>query len=161
MDWQTFWHAWEALATTSLVVIGSWQISAIRREAKKERTLEACDRYVTDPLIDACTRTLRDAHLSGEFLKNRKTFRSDVVNLLNYLDGIAIGIAQNLYIDSLARDHLQHIVEKHCEEYLKQPDLTELDVRMKDFEHLIALRERWTPAPKVDYRDGFAKWRRK
>jgi hypothetical protein len=32
--------------------------------------------------------------------------------LLNYLEGVAIGIFQNIYVEQMAGDYLQEIVEK-------------------------------------------------
>jgi hypothetical protein len=41
--------------------------------------------------------------------------------MLNYLDGVAIGICQGLYHEGLARDHLQSIVNVHVDRYAKTP----------------------------------------
>jgi hypothetical protein len=58
--------------------------------------------------------------------------------VLNYLDGIAIGVQQGLYIENLARDHLSTIVRTHVTEVFekKRVDLAPADyVRLVDMDH--------------------------
>jgi hypothetical protein len=135
--------ALQAIITTLLVAVGLQQILDIRNQNRRWRTLEACDRYHQHaPLIDIC-RNLRRAQDSGEFQNDPKKFRPDIIVLLNYLDGLAIGIYQGLYIDELARDHLQIILNYHVEQYLKDGIPRKLDIETDAYKYLMALDERW------------------
>src|SRR5438045_17812 len=83
-------------ATLALVIAGLLQISSIRDEARRTRTLAICDRYDFDPILDRSLRNLKRAKANGSFQANPKDFRLDVSTVLNYLDGVAIGIEQGL-----------------------------------------------------------------
>ena len=58
-------------------------------------------------------------------------------------DGIAIGIYQGLYIEKLARDHLQHMVTGHVDEYLKDGTPKRIKIEASEFGYVRALAERW------------------
>jgi hypothetical protein len=161
--WTAFSTAWLAsatsvlaVATIFLVVIARNQIIAVRNEAKQERTLAYCDRYDNDPVLDRCLRRLGSARESGRLVKSAST-KADVTTVLNYLDGLAVGISQGLYINELARDHMESILKAHVSQYLgeKSPDL---GVSKDDFRMLLALAEQWRkasePTPQTLYRDG-------
>ena len=150
---------WAALATLVLVVVGGWQIISIRIENKRERTLRVCERYNFDPVLDYATRRLRTARNNGDYSKNPLDFRVDVITVLNYLDGIAIGIGQGLYSEPLARDHLDHIVSLHSSEYLGDTDARSLGFELRDFRHLCDMKDRWGEN-ELYFRSGrFSLWR--
>lgn len=146
----------QALATvaTILVAVGVVQIQSTREEAKRSRTLAACDRYDTDPVLDGALHRLLEGRLSGELERNASYFKSDIATVLNYLDGISIGIEQGLYIDGLAYDHLKDIVKHTASLYLD--DATTIRAARMDpgnYTRLKALRDRWVQdAPRFNDR---------
>jgi hypothetical protein len=153
--------ALQAIITIFLVAVGLHQILDIRNQNRRWRTLEACDRYHLDaPLIDIC-RNLRRARDSGEFHKEPRKFRPDIIVLLNYLDGLAIGIYQGLYIDELARDHMQLILNSHVQQYLKDGMPKTLDIETDAYKYLMALDERWhtISQPHFHPRGWIRRWR--
>jgi hypothetical protein len=86
------------------VVVALRQIKDIRSQNRRWRTLEICDRYHLGPHlveIAARLRAVVDAVEGGE--KDALPKRPDVVTMLNYLDGVAIGIYQRLYIGGLTK----------------------------------------------------------
>jgi hypothetical protein len=95
-----------ALATVILILIGFFQIRAIRKQNQRWHTLSVCERYTTDPILDGSLKSLRKLHNEGTFDAECKKHTTEIITVLNYLDGIAIGIYQGLYLDELARDHL-------------------------------------------------------
>ncbi|HEY0464322.1 MAG TPA: hypothetical protein VGC79_08945, partial [Polyangiaceae bacterium] len=106
-----------AFATLVLVAVGYRQLISIRAEAKKERTLAICHRYDIDPVLDVSLRSLWILQTSAnKTAKDLKKHRPDIVTVLNYLDSIAVGIEQELYIEELARDHIESIVKTHVEQ---------------------------------------------
>jgi hypothetical protein len=62
--------------------------------------------------------------------------------MANYLDGIAIGIEQDLYSEALAKDHLRQIVKAHVEGIFPQngDDLAERN----NYQRIINLNNKWT-----------------
>lgn len=136
-------EALTAVATLLLVGVGTWQITEIREEAKKERTLAACNRYDTDQLLDQSVRRFSAAQKNGWFAADPSKFKSDAVFILNYLDSIAIGIAQNVYSESLARDHIGPILCGYVEDLLDQTIARELGISAESFAHLMVVYNRW------------------
>lgn len=149
----------QALVTTVLIAIGAWQVFAIKRENLKSRTLSACDRYDTDPIIDGSLREIRLLLKDPQSAENG-LLKLPTTTVLNYLDSIAVGIEQGLYIESLARDHLKAIVIKHTDDYLRDESVArKIGLNPANFSTLTAMATRWKIDPPA-YRDGW-KWRRK
>lgn len=152
MFWGLGPDAWTAIATLAstfltavLVGVGTWQVSELQSQNKKSRTLTTCEKYDLDPILDASLRNLAAGNLSGDFAKAPRKYKTDVTTILNYLDSVAIGIEQGLYIDALAKDHLSVIVKKHVKDYLSDVGAARsIGIDPENFGHLKALGERWS-----------------
>lgn len=137
-----------AITTALLYFTAMWQLFLIKKEAKKNRTLDICNRYDNDPVFDAATEALDRAKKSGDLAANPKSYRKAVVTILNYLDSIAIGIEQGLYINSLAKDHLNEILQTHVAEYLNDAKFArDSGYEVGYFKRLRKLSESWNQAP--------------
>ncbi len=134
-----------AAATVLLVVLGRRQILMIREEAKQERTLAICHLYDLDPVLDAALRRLGQARDLG-VLSYTSANRADATTILNYLDAIATGIAQKLYIEELARDHLEPIAKAHVEQYLSAA-APQLGINRANYKALLEMVKRWSEQP--------------
>ncbi len=119
---------WITALATGVVAIAAWiqlpliskqvaalaaQIAASRAaEANAERrmreweTLKARPRYDFDPVIDGTTQRIWEASNNGKDYTLPGVNSRDIVCLLNYLDGLAVGIEQKLYMEEIVRDHL-------------------------------------------------------
>jgi len=146
-----------AAATVLLIFIGLRQVSATKWENRQWETLKACDRYTFDPILDSCLRTLRDAKAYGAFDGHEREFRLEITTVLNCLEGIAVGIYQGVYIEDLARDHLQEVVTDHVSEYLKDGAPRRIDLSVGAFPYVSALNERWTEIARPRF--SKRKWR--
>jgi hypothetical protein len=136
-----------AALTCILVGVGIFQIRSIRAEAQRSRTLEMCDRYDCDPVLDLCLRRLSEARRTGELQKEPEAYRPDIATLLNYLDSLAVGIEQGLYIEELARDHVEPIVKRHVKQYFGR-DAIQIDwLEAANYERLVKLENRWSTRP--------------
>lgn len=156
--WAAIGSNTQALVTTILIGIGAWQVFAIKRENLKSRTLSACDRYDTDPIIDASLRELRLLLRDPESAE-KGLLKLPTTTILNYLDSIAVGVEQGLYIESLARDHLKAIVIKHTDDYLRDESVArKIGLNPANFTTLTAMASRWKADP-LTFRDGW-KWRK-
>lgn len=144
-----------AFATLVLVAVGFRQLRSIRAEAKKERTLAICHRYDIDPVLDVSLRSLWILQTSGnKTAKELKKHRPDIVTVLNYLDSIAVGIEQELYIEELARDHIESIVKTHVEQYLKGTTPKSAGLNPDHYKSLTKLCDSWSEVHAIRYRDG-------
>lgn len=149
-----------AVVTTLLVAVGAFQIAALKREQLKSRTLVEASKYDTDPVLNECIRMLHEGRVSGALVDDPLKYRPQIIALLNYLDGVAIGIEQGLYIDKLAKDHLKEIVEKHVAEYLENQKLMkQIGSKVANFHRLAAMAKRWS-SNGTAYRDS-GWWSRK
>jgi hypothetical protein len=144
MEWTTFWAALTAFGTFGLIGLGWYQITAVRNENKGWRTLEACERYESDPVLDVCLRNIFAANQTGDFTANPQNYRLDATTVLNFFDGIAIGIAQDLYLEELVRDHLEPIVKWYVEVYLEPVFASRMGIDPTiEYPRLIKLNQKW------------------
>jgi hypothetical protein len=159
-------EGWTAVATFSLaaftallVAVGIYQILAIRAENKKAQTLAACSSYEQNPNIYDALQKLWAALESGELDREPRKFRPQLNVVLNFLDAIAIGIDQGLYIEDLAWDHLDAIVRRHVKIFIDSGIIEKADFERVDYIRLIDLRDKWLRA-RPKFRD-VSWWRRK
>lgn len=103
--------------------IAAWlvvlQIKSQHEENMKWKTLDICAQYEFNNSVANAARKVQAAFDKGIISEQLCTdIYRDAKIVLNYLDGIAIGIKQGLYIEALARDHLKQIVRVHVERLL-------------------------------------------
>jgi hypothetical protein len=121
-----------------------YQIQAVRKENRVERTLAACSRYESDVTVESCVRALRHALAAGgDYNANPRKYQHEAIIVLNFLDTIAIGIDQRVYDERLARDHMKAIVKKWMELLLEPTKAKELDLPEDDYRCLNGLWSRW------------------
>jgi hypothetical protein len=162
-------HGWTALGTVALVlatmalagvtlgllIAGLRQIRAIREENRKSATLHICTCYETNPVIARAVRVLWKARLRDDLEKNAKRYRPHFVVLLNYLDGIAIGVEQGIYIEDLAWDHMEAIVAVNVRSYIDSGIIERAGMFKENYGSLLKMRDRWAEArPRFEERDG-------
>jgi hypothetical protein len=145
----TAWTAIGAIAgwvycclTAGLLGFAVYQILSAKADAKITRTLAACDRYDTDPVLDRVTNRLANALHDGSLAKNPKDFSVDVLGLLNYFESIAIGISRGLYDKDIVRDMLKPIVIAHVDDLIVS-GITGWTRPEEDFDHLMGLYKEW------------------
>jgi hypothetical protein len=140
--------------TFLLILFAAMQIFYARREAQINRTLTACDKYDLDPVLDAVCRRLATARDNGELEANPQSHRVDIYSVLNYLEGIAIGVKAKLYCGKTVRAQLESILISYVQEYIE----TDLVYRAgvlgvgkpitgADYEHMRALVKHWAHVP--------------
>jgi hypothetical protein len=156
---------WTALATcllaaftALLVAVGIYQVLAIRAENKKTSTLNACSNYEQNPNIYDALQKLWAALENGDLEREPRKFRPQINVVLNFLDAIAIGIEQGLYLENLAWDHLDAIVKRNVKRFIDSGVIEKVGLEREDFIRLIDMRDRWMRA-RPRFRD-VSWWRR-
>lgn len=137
------WAAVAAVGTALAVGVALWQALVVRFQQKQTQTLAACGEYDLNENIHNAHCILWAAQESGDLEKSTRAYRPQISLVLNHLDAIAIGIAQKLYIDSLAYDHLNEIVQQHVLIYIDGGLLERTGITRNAYAHLIAMCERW------------------
>jgi Domain of unknown function (DUF4760) len=135
-----------ALVTSSLFLVGYWEIMENRSESKISRTLDICNRYDNDVIFDQCLREIAAAKLSSNFSTDDdvvRKLRTQIITILNYLDSVAIGIEQGSYVETLAKDHLHPILRQHTEEFLDGPIARKIGIDRRNYDRLLKLATKW------------------
>jgi hypothetical protein len=144
MEWKSGWEMVAAFIAGGALLMGWYQITQIRKENRVERTLAACSRYESDATVERCVKDLRVAHISGGMVNlTPQEHQHQAVVVLNFLDTIAIGVEQGLYLDPLARDHMESIVRTWTDFLLEPKAATALGIERRDYGCLVKLAKRW------------------
>jgi hypothetical protein len=142
--------------TLALVIFAVVQIRSARREARINRTLAACDRYDFDPVMDSILRKLATARDSGDLVANPQNYRLDLYSILNYLEGIAIGVDRGLYHRSVIKDYMEPVFVGCVEEYIASGLILRAAptvpiagsvVETEDYVRMVALVRSWSHVP--------------
>ena len=115
------WAAIQGIALLLAAAIAWHQIGSLRREQKNWETLKACERYESDQVITQCLIALRAARRDNKLTAEPIQYSLEMSTILNYLEGIAIGVEQGFYNRKIVRDHLETIMVKHVGEFLGPP----------------------------------------
>lgn len=161
-------HWWIAIgtfaltaATLLLVLVARHQINSLREENRKAATLTACANYDLNPALYESVKCLWAARRSGDLDRDPEKYLTQLAVVLNYLDGIAIGIDQGLYIEGLAYDHVQAIVSCHVKGYIESGLTRKAGIPSEDYWRLVALHTKWSQAtPRFSDRRRWRIWRR-
>ena len=109
-----------ALASVLLLIVAIVQLRGLRDQIKqatdqerRRNTLAAIQRVEGDAPIKGARGKLWEASDNGtDYTKLTSAHEFDAVTLLNYLEGVAIGIEQDIYVEKMAKDYLKEIVHK-------------------------------------------------
>jgi hypothetical protein len=131
----------QAILATCAAAFAYVQIQSAKTENRKWKTLDICAEYEFNAEIAAAVARLRKFYALGAKGDDdpEETVNAAKV-ILNYLDGIAIGVVQGLYIEDLAKDHLRSIVRTHIRELFGKGRQV---VNEDDFDNLIAMNAKW------------------
>ncbi len=149
--WIGFWTAAQAISSIAVAAIAWFQIASFRKEQNAQRrsqknwqTLKACEKYDTDPILTESLKILRDARNSGDLRVNPEKYTLEMITILNYLDGIMIGIEQRFYDEDVVHDHLKPIIEDHVAEFLSEPYRSAiLSGQLDSYSRLTGMLDKW------------------
>jgi hypothetical protein len=132
-----------ALGTAALVIVGLYQLRSIREEGRISRTIAISDRYDIDPVLDLRLRRIARARLNGALDARPMDYRADLRTILNYLDSLAVGIQQDLYIEKLAMEHNGAILVGTVKQYLDGAAAAKYGLNVQNYETLMVLYRKW------------------
>jgi hypothetical protein len=142
-----------AIATVALVFVGFGSavlafrsIWSAQEENRKWNTLNVCAQHEFSGTVSAAVRALENAFAAADGVPNREAcrrLRVDAYTVLNYLDGIAIGVNQGLYIEDLAKDHLRTIVHLKVHDLLETTFAQDAPLDKQDWNFLVGMAEKW------------------
>ena len=132
-----------AVGTAALVVLGLFQLRSIREEGRISRTIAISDRYDIDPVLDFRLRRIAQARANGALDLRPLDYRADIRTVLNYLDSLAVGIQQDLYIERLAMEHNGAILVGTVENYLDGGGAAKYGLDVQNYATLMVLYRKW------------------
>jgi hypothetical protein len=114
-------------ATVCLVLVGYFQLKGLRDqirvhlESEKIRnTLRACERIEIDPELKKCQEYVWNKSACGtDYTMFTEEDKFSVIILMNYFDGIALGILQGIYFDDMVYDNMHISIEKAVKVFLR------------------------------------------
>ena len=113
-------------ATVGIFFLGWYQLYQMREESKRDRTLNICFSYDSNPVISAAVEKYRNKKELTEHDKN---------TILNYFDVIALGVTQNSYEFKIVYSQFKNIIPK-VSQTIKEDNFEE------DFPDLVKLIEK-------------------
>lgn len=121
----TAWTAVGAMAnviycalTAGLLCFAIYQVLSSKEDAKVNRTLAACDKYDTDPVLDRVTRRLSRSFSDGSLASHPTKYQIDLYSLFNYFESIAIGVSRGHYDTEIVRDQLGSVITGYVDDYI-------------------------------------------
>lgn len=141
-DEVAFWTAATALATCAVGFIAWFQIGEIKRQQQGWETLRACNLYDLDPTLDRAVCAMRAARKTNMPLKEVDL---EITTVLNYFEGIAIGMQQGFYDPKIVRPHLGDLMKTHCDYYFSRSIAEEAGISVDDFGGVKELLAKWYP----------------
>jgi hypothetical protein len=164
------------LLVTSVVlaVVAVWQLPMIAKQIKaqseqlrvqgeRERkwaTVRECARYTSDPIIYEATARIWKATEGGKNYGKHDTIdKHDIITVLNYLEGIAVGVTQGLLVEAIVKDHFDVAISKIIKVYFEGEDgptwsVDEPMFKGDEYRVLRSLYRKWeTRSPETSYTD--------
>jgi type II secretory pathway pseudopilin PulG len=120
------------------------QQAADEERERKWRTLSECNRYDSDPVIHEATVKLWEHRLGRSGTPDPRVLKPYAATILNYLDSLAIGVNQGLYIDALIKDHMAEIVRYHVANHLNDAFAAACELNRNDYLAVLAMERGWS-----------------
>lgn len=146
------WDMLQGIGTVGAVLVASYQIHKYQKSQKGWETLKACERYETDAVLDRSLLAIKAARDAQTLQANPYEVRIELTAILNYLDGIAIGVLENFYVEDIVREHLEGIMREHVEEFLNPQISAAAEYSESDWACLMKLLQKWSGSKTKGYR---------
>lgn len=155
-----------AVATVALVIVATVQLGGLKEQLRqsaeqelRRNTLEAIQRSESDPILQVAYEKISSVEGRGSDFTGTSTCKLHVTNILNCYEAIAIGIAQEVYLDQMVRDYLQVEIKLAVDIWLigESTDALKAPQRMfksSEYTELQRLYKRWFPEAATKYRAG-------
>ena len=140
---QTDWTAIGAVSAAGALITATYQIREIRREAKRSRTLIACERYDIDPVLTACLRAVKKAKDAKALKRRAKSLSFEIHTIINYLDQLAIGSETDAYSEVIVRDYMFYIATSTYKDLIKSGIAKDLGWEPKHYQALTRMCKHW------------------
>jgi hypothetical protein len=92
-----------------------------RNRERQWRTIDACQGYINSEILERSKTRIWEARNKGqnERIPDARSVKRDATFILNYLDGIATGVKQEVYLKKIVRDNLDVIVKMAVHDFIE------------------------------------------
>lgn len=125
-------------AETAATIRHQESLSRERERLLETETLRNCFLFDVDPVIAAACRRIWDASNGGTIYCRDRVSQHDVIVMCNFLDGLAIGVAEGNFDENIVRSHHKQMIEKAVDTIM--PAMLDDSI---GYEALLALRARF------------------
>jgi hypothetical protein len=150
--------AFAALCTAALTVVAYRQLTLFRDENTKARTLAAIERYDFDPILNKAIRNVRNVMARNSARKSIEANRHDLISVMNYFEGLGIGVQEGVYDEKLIFFMLENPFHEFTEDLVDSGIAKKLGAPPDRFSAMSYLSKQWlanggppTNWPKTDY----------
>ena len=141
--------AWAAVRQLPLIVAQvRWLAQQIEQASKADRaaeerkrvwqTVDRMQSYTTNPVFDAAAERVWVASNEGQDYKSPNVKKRDIIVILNFLNGIATGVRQELYVKEIVHDNLREPIKAAVEDFIHSGIVSE-----EGYESLLWLYDEW------------------
>lgn len=114
-------------------------------QQRKWQTLEACAKYEESQTLREDLRAMCSKRISPSDYSNMVSggYELNCLMVLNYLDGIAIGVQQGLYDKKIVSQHMAPIIDDYVINILNKLPVGCTRLKMESHESLLKLWKGW------------------
>jgi hypothetical protein len=154
--WAAIAGVGQVVVTIVIAAIAYHQLRDFRYQNLLWKTLEAVNRYCEEVTLTAAATKIWRAKDTGELQTNPRSVRPEVIIILNYLDGLALGLKQGLYIEDMVRDHMAELLNMYVEQHLQVEAARRAEIDLNNYRMLLALHQKWSQKVDTRFKTGRA-----
>ena len=132
-----FFGGWQVKAAHEQIAASRQAAAEEARENRKWKTLDLCNLYDTNSILADSANKVHNFFQSTADNPDWKSLYRPAINILNYLDAIAIGVLSEVYDRDIVEDHLKPIIRTQVPWLLLNAEARKIGIPEQDFACLI------------------------
>jgi hypothetical protein len=132
-----FFAGWQVKAAHEQIAASREAAAGEALENRKWKTLDLCNLYDANSILADSANKVHDFFESAADNRDWKSLYRPAINVLNYLDAIAIGVVAEVYDMDIVEDHMKPIIRTQVPRLLLDADARKIGIPEQDFACLI------------------------
>jgi hypothetical protein len=150
-----FFAGWQVKAAHEQIAAGRQAAAEQAKENRKWKTIDLCNLYDANSILAESANKVHDFFESTADNRDWKALYRPAINILNYLDAIAIGVVAEVYDRDIVADHMKPIIRTQVPRLLLDTDARKIGISHEDFACLIKVYNELVQ-PKLAFKDSKA-----
>jgi hypothetical protein len=148
-----FFAGWQVKAAHEQIAASRQAAAEEARENRKWKTLDLCNLYDANSILADSANKVHDFFESAADNRDWKSLYRPAINILNYLDAIAIGVVAEVYDREIVEDHMKPIIRTQVPRLLLDVDARKIGIPHQDFACLIKVHNELVQ-PKLAFKES-------